>query len=116
MEFNQNIPIYLQIIDLFKRKIVMNEYQPGQKIESVRELALKLEVNPNTVQRALSELERMGIVKSERTIGRFISMDETLMKQMREEIINEKMDSLLNELSDMGLGVDELIHVLEGRK
>ena len=116
MEFNQNVPIYLQIIDLFKRKIVMNEYKPGQKIESVRELALKLEVNPNTVQTALSELERMGIVKSERTIGRFISMDETLFKQMRAEIIEEKINTFLNELSEMGLSIDEVIHELEGRK
>lgn len=116
MDFNQNIPIYLQIIDLFKRKIVMNEYSPGQKIESVRELAFKLEVNPNTVQRAFAELERMNIVKSERTLGRFISEDKELIKKMKEEIVNDKIDTFLSEISEMGLSIEELIKVLERRK
>ena len=116
MNFNQNIPIYLQIIDMFKRKIVMNEYTPGQKIESVREIAFKLEVNPNTVQRAFGELERMGIVKSERTSGRFISCDKEVIKKMKDEIINEKIETVLSELSEMGYSVEELIKILERRK
>lgn len=116
MEFNQNIPIYLQIIDLFKRRIARNEYLPGQKIESVRELACQLEVNPNTVQRALSELERMNLVRSERTAGRFISMDEELIKQMKEEIINEKIDTFLSEIAELGWTVEELMQELDRRK
>lgn len=115
MEFNQNVPIYLQIIDLFKRKIAMNEYLPGEKIESVRELAFKLGVNPNTVQRALSELERMGIVKSERTIGRFICMDEKLITKMKEDMLHEKIDDFLDEISNMGVSLEELINILKER-
>ena len=75
MNFDSKMPIYLQIMDEIKRWIVTDVYQPSQKIPSVRELAVEFGVNPNTVQRALSELERSGLVASERTSGRFICND-----------------------------------------
>ena len=78
MNFDSNMPIYLQIMDEIKRWIVTDIYQPSQKIPSVRELAVEFGVNPNTVQRALSELERSGLVASERTAGRFICNDPSL--------------------------------------
>ena len=71
MDFDTNLPIYLQIMTEIKRLIITGTYKPSQKIPSVRELAIDYGVNPNTVQRALSELEREGLVASERTSGRF---------------------------------------------
>ena len=70
MKLNPNLPIYLQVMDEIKKEIVTQVYLPQQKIPSVRELALKYNVNPNTIQKALSELEREELLRSERAIGR----------------------------------------------
>jgi GntR family transcriptional regulator len=91
--FESTKPIYLQIMDLIKKEIATGKLPPGSQMASVRELAMQYQVNPNTVQRALSELEREGLVKSDRTIGRFINdksdMIEALKNQMIEEVIGE---------------------------
>lgn len=91
--FESTKPIYLQIMDLIKKEIATGKLPPGGQMASVRELAMQYQVNPNTVQRALSELEREGLVKSDRTIGRFINdqsdMIEALKNQMIEEVIGE---------------------------
>ena len=69
-KFNDNAPIYLQIVNTLKRNIASGAYPPGSRLPSVRDLALEAGVNPNTMQRALSELERSGLVNSQRTAGR----------------------------------------------
>ena len=74
-KFNDNAPIYLQIVNTLKRNIASGAYPPGSRLPSVRDLALEAGVNPNTMQRALSELERSGLVNSQRTAGRFITED-----------------------------------------
>ena len=84
MNFDSKMPIYLQIMDEIKRWIVTDVYQPSQKIPSVRKLAVEFGVNPNTVQRALSELERSGLVASERTSGRFICNDTEMIRKLKE--------------------------------
>ena len=82
---NQNQPIYMQIMDKIRAAIVSGELQPGQKMAPVRELAEDFGVNPNTMQRALAELEREGLLNTERTSGRFVTKDVVLIEQARKE-------------------------------
>ena len=82
---NQNQPIYMQIMDKIRAAIVSGELQPGQKMAPVRELAEDFGVNPNTMQRALAELEREGLLNTERTSGRFVTKDVALIEQARKE-------------------------------
>ena len=84
--FDSNIPIYLQVMEDIKIKIANGEYSINARIESVRELALKYGVNPNTVQRALQELEREGLLHAERTSGRFITDDLEKINQCKKEM------------------------------
>ena len=79
-------PIYLQIIERVQMDIVTGHYQPGDKLPSVRDLAQEAAVNPNTMQKALSELERSGLIYSQRTSGRFITEDKELIHQMKQEL------------------------------
>ncbi|MEG0313806.1 MAG: GntR family transcriptional regulator [Erysipelotrichaceae bacterium] len=114
MDFNSNIPIYLQIVDEFKRKIVTKEYVPSQKVESVRELALTLGVNPNTVQKALAELERQGIVYTNRTTGRYISDNSELITTERIAYINIKVNEFICEMKKMGFDKEQIIEIMKG--
>ena len=79
-------PIYLQLMERIQHDIISGVYQPGDKLPSVRDLALDAAVNPNTMQKALSELERGGLVYSHRTSGRFITDDSTLLKKIKTDL------------------------------
>src|SRR5699024_9288914 len=83
-------PIYLQIEDLIKTNIIAGVYQPGQKLPSVRDLAAEASVNPNTMQKALTELERSGLVYTQRTSGRFITEDISKMTELKEQLAREQ--------------------------
>ncbi len=83
IDFDPARPIWLQLVSEFSRRIVVGEWRPGARIPGVRELAAELGVNPNTVQRALSELERDGLCRSERTTGRFVTDDHQRIDALR---------------------------------
>ena len=87
--FSDNRPIYAQIIEHIKRETVSGGLAPGDRLPSVRELATDAGVNPNTMQRALSELERTGLVYSQRTSGRFITENTDLIAAMKADLANE---------------------------
>ncbi|MEG0265706.1 MAG: GntR family transcriptional regulator [Erysipelotrichaceae bacterium] len=113
-KFDSNIPIYLQIIDIFKANILNGEYQPGSKIPSVRELGVKFGVNPNTVQRALVELERSKLLRTEnRTAGRYISDDQGLIASLKKNEVKSKVKHLLKELKDAGFKNDEILELMK---
>ena len=84
-------PIYAQIIEKVSLDIVSGKYQPGDKLPSVRDLAAQAGVNPNTMQKALSELERENLVHSARTSGRFITEDKAMIEKMREELASTQI-------------------------
>ena len=88
MKFENHIPIYIQIIDLIKRDIVLGICKPGDKLQSVRDFALALKVNPNTVQKAYQEMERMNLAYTKRGIGRFIVEEE--IENVYGKIISQK--------------------------
>ena len=111
-DFENDKPIYLQIIELIKLQIISKKYLPKQKIPSVRELSMQLEVNPNTVQKALSELEDIGLIVTERTNGKFVTDNEKLILELKQQMINEKVSDFLVSMQKMGLEKNEVINVL----
>ena len=86
---NSDRPIFIQIIEKIQMDIISGLYRPGDKLPSVRELAQEASVNPNTMQKALSELERTGLVYSQRTSGRFITEDITMIEKLKSELAKE---------------------------
>lgn len=115
MKFDSNLPIYLQIMDEIKRLIITDVYVPSQKIPSVRELAVSFGVNPNTVQRALSELEREGLLNSERTSGRYISEDVVLLQKLKDNMIQQKTDQYIEEVRMFGFDDEAIIQNVRER-
>ena len=106
-------PIYLQIEDLIKANIIAGVYQPGQKLPSVRDLAAEAAVNPNTMQKALSELERSGLVYTQRTSGRFITEDVSKMTELKEQIAREQIQLFLKNMEQLGLSREDIRRLLE---
>ena len=88
-ELDNDRPIYLQLMERIQQDIVSGIYKPGDRLPSVRDLAVEAAVNPNTMQKALSELERSGLVYSQRTSGRFITEDTRLLDEMKTSLASE---------------------------
>ena len=105
--------VYLQLIDIIKQKIMAGEYQPGQRLPSVRELAADAAVNPNTMQRALTELEREGLLYTQRTSGRFVAEDAGMIEGVRMAGMEQKARDFYREMVQNGLSVDEIRRLLE---
>ena len=106
-------PIYLQIVERVSLDIVAGKYLPGDKLPSVRDLAAEAGVNPNTMQKALSELERNGLVHSLRTSGRFITEDKDMIEQMREELATTQIQEFLDKMHQMGFDQKKVIQLIE---
>lgn len=100
--YDAGVPIYTQIMEHIKRRILTGSWEPGQRIPAVRELAVEFGVNPNTMQRALSELEREGLVFSERTAGRFITKDAKRIEETRRQAAEEIIDGFVWQMEQMG--------------
>lgn len=111
-ELDNDRPIYLQIMERIERDIISGRYQAGEKLPSVRELAMEAAVNPNTMQKALQELERNGLVYAQRTSGRFITEDEALLKQTRKSIAEQQIEGFLNTMKQLGFTTKEVIDLL----
>ncbi|MDK2821583.1 MAG: hypothetical protein PWP31_1548 [Clostridia bacterium] len=113
MEFDLSKPIYLQIVNEIKRKIVRRELAPGDKIPSQREMAQKMKVNPNTVQRAYQEMERIELVETLRGQGTFIQQDPRLLENLRNQMAQKALDNFLKEVAALGLGENEIRSMIE---
>lgn len=100
-ELTNDRPLYIQLTEQLKRLILSGEYSPGEPFPSVRELATSANVNPNTMQRALSELEREGLLITERTAGRRITSDHSMLDAMRSELALAHLKKLRSELSEL---------------
>ncbi|MDO4518404.1 MAG: GntR family transcriptional regulator [Bacillota bacterium] len=103
MEFKNGKPIYSQIVDELTMRIVNGTYKQGDKLPSVRELAVEMGVNPNTMQRALAELERNGLVYTERTNGRFVTEEENMLKELRSGLVEEYIAEFVEKLHQIGM-------------
>lgn len=115
-DFDNDRPIYQQIVRHLERAVVGGEYPPGGKLPTVRELAADAGVNPNTMQRALSELENEGLVSTKRTSGRFVTEDLDLIKDMRKRIAVDHTDIYLNAMHELGYEEQAIIHLIGTRQ
>ncbi len=106
-------PIYAQIAEQVHLDIISGLYQPGTKLPSVRELAAQAKVNPNTMQKALTELERSGLVHSMRTSGRFITEDTDMIKRMKEDLAADQIKEFLEKMSSMGFQPQDTLQLIE---
>lgn len=115
MDFDSSRPIWHQLIGEFSRRIVAGQWQPGERISGVRELAADFKVNPNTVQRALSELERDGLCRSERTAGRFVTQDADRIHDLRASLAAEAAQDYVDRAEGFGISRDDAIALVTER-
>lgn len=116
MKFKEGLPIYLQLTQEIANRILSGEYQPGDRIQSVRDLALVFGVNPNTIQKALVLAEEQGLVYAQGPEGRFVSKDEKLITRLRQETIHKEVSEFLERLKKLGISKEEVISVLKEKE
>ena len=112
-EFQTSKPIYYQLAERINRQIVRNELKAGDKLPSVREMAIHSGVNPNTVQRTYRELEGMGIVETRRGQGTFVTENEDVLQQLRESLKEEYISTFVNDMKEMGFTNEEMLSGLQ---
>lgn len=112
-EFDNNIPIYIQLVEQLKIYIISGSIKPGEKLPSVRELAFKSKVNPNTMQKALSELEDLKLIYTERTNGKYVTTDESLIDEVKSEYAKELSDKYFESMKNIGFNKNDAIKYLE---
>ena len=111
--FSNDAPIYTQLIQQVKVGIVTGAFPPGERLPSVRDLATEAGVNPNTMQRALAELERDGLVYSQRTAGRFVTEDNTMINAAKRSLAKRHVKSFLEAMLRLGFQREEIISLIE---
>lgn len=112
-EFQDHLPIYAQLMDTLKRRIVTGRYLPGEKLPSVRKLAAEAGINPNTVQRAFSELEREGLIYTQRATGKYVTENEADIKSAREDLARTQVADFLRAMQSLGFSVGDVIVLLQ---
>ncbi|MDO5547526.1 MAG: GntR family transcriptional regulator [Eubacteriales bacterium] len=105
-------PIYLQLSEVVFQAIAVGKYPAGSRLPSVRELAAEAGVNPNTMQRALAELEREGLLYSQRTAGRFVTDEMERIRGKRKELAMDQVQSFLSTMKDMGYTAEETVELI----
>ena len=105
--FDNERPIYIQLVERLRKEIVSGKLKAGERLPSVRELALTTRVNPNTMQKALVELENEGLVYTERTNGKFITDNKKLIEKIKKELADEKVNNFLNDMKNIGITYEE---------
>ena len=112
MDFDSSRPIYLQLLEDFKLKISTGQWESGQRIDSVRNLAKTYEVNPNTVQKALAELERAGLAESRRTAGRFVTENRNLISKLEDKSFYKIADNFIEGAEKLNMKKDDALEQL----
>ena len=110
--FDNERPIYIQLVEIIRTQIVSGKLKKGQKIPSVRELALIMKVNPNTMQKALIELEDEKLIYTERTNGKYVTDNEKLIEQTKKELAKEKVNNYLKSMNSIGVTFNEAVEYL----
>lgn len=111
--FDNERPIYIQLVEMIRIDIVSGKFKKGQKLPSVRELALMMKVNPNTMQKALVELENEKLIYTERTNGKYVTEDKELIENAKKELAQEKVNDYLKSMQDIGINYDSAIRYLQ---
>lgn len=113
VKFNTRDPVYVQVIRLFKEKIAMGYFEPGQEIPSRRELANQLKINPNTVQRAYKEMGEQGLIFTEGNMPSRITKDEVVLNRVREELIVEAVDNFIDSIKTINVPLSEVLELVK---
>ena len=111
-QFSNDAPIYSQLIDQIQVGIVSGAFPPGERLPSVRDLATEAGVNPNTMQRALAELERCGLVYSQRTAGRFVTEDHEMIENAKRELARRHIRTFVAAMGRLGYREEEIVSLL----
>lgn len=106
-------PIYAQIVEIIQMQIVSGYYQPGDKLPSVRELAAQASVNPNTMQKAFAELERSGLILTQRTAGRTVTEDKEMIALIKLNLAKEQVENFVTQMKKLGFTREEIIGLVE---
>ena len=112
IEFDNNMPIYLQIMNYIKRQIVTGRLKAGDKILSVRELAAELQINPNTIQRTFQELEREEIVETRRGLGRYVTSEESKIMAIKKEMAGELLVRFISGMQELGFADVDIVSIV----
>ena len=112
-QFSNEMPIYSQLVEQIKIGIVSGMFPPGERLPSVRDLATEAGVNPNTMQRAMTELERDVLVYSQRTAGRFVTEDHAVIQAAKRDLAQRHIHAFLAAMLRLGYGREEIISLLE---
>ena len=112
-EFDKNIPIYLQIEEQIKLNIIKEIYKKGERLPSVREYALMLKTNPNTINRALLELEEQWLIKTQRTSGKYITEDEKIIKDLKQQYIKTTTEEFVKKMQEINVSKKEILELLK---
>lgn len=111
--FNKRDPIYMQVMHYFKRLIVSGDLKPGDEMPSRRQLANQLKINPNTVQRAFSEMEEQHLLYTEPNKPSKITEDPTVLKQLKKEWLNQAINQFVSAIDPVDISLDELVSLIE---
>lgn len=111
--FDNERPIYIQLVEMIRIDIVSGKFKKGQKLPSVRELALMLKVNPNTMQKALVEIEDEKLIYTERTNGKYVTKDEKLIEKIKKQLAQEKVNNYLNSMKNIGISYESAVKYLQ---
>lgn len=113
IDFNAGYPIYEQVIEEIKKEVVRGELKPGAKLPSQRQLARKIEVNPNTVQRAYREMEQRGLVETKRGRGTFIKDDDQVMIEIKKDMAETAVIDFIEEMISLGFKKEKILKKVE---
>ncbi|MEN1968145.1 GntR family transcriptional regulator [Lentibacillus sp. N15] len=113
IKFNNRDPVYVQVVHHFKEEIATGVLEPGEEIPSRRELANKFKINPNTAQRAYKEMEDEGLIYTERNLPSRITKDEQILKEVREELIMQAVNSFVTAVHSIQVPVDEVLDLVQ---
>lgn len=112
-DLDSDRPIYAQLVERIQMQIVSGYYPPGGKLPSVRELAMEAAVNPNTMQKAFAELERSGLIITQRTNGRTVTEDAEMIQRIRQELAKEHVDVFFNRMKELGFSKKEIVELIQ---
>lgn len=111
-KFDGDRPIYAQLVEQIQFQIIAGAYPPGSRLPAVRELAAEAAVNPNTMQKALTELEEAGLIFAQRTAGRFVTEDQQTIERMKQGLSHEMIERFLKDMRHLGCGPQQSVEIL----
>ena len=115
-EFDDDKPIYKQMVDKLKLEIVLGHFKSGEKLPSVREFSTMICVNPNTIQRSLAELEEEHLIYTKRTSGKFVTEDDDIIHQVKQELARDKINTFVSDMEILGFKTEDIVKLLKERK